>query len=464
MSIVEGRRSALAELDDAGMPAMLVDRNGFILDANQAAATICARSPEQLRGTPLSSCAVEADQVIDALISEALVQGVSHAALTVHSFPGRTSPLPVTAVRVAPEPEPDGAPAAVRVVFTESEPTPHLATKLPPARADARLRAAQKVAGVGVWEWDPETDELIVSDAFRELIGASPDIALTLTDALRAMHGDDRVLVQQRVDEALQGNRRPSASSTVSALPTAQPAGYRPNAKWCKDEHDGGIRVVGATRDVTAQVAAGQELRRAENFWHAAIDSLSAHVAIVDEHGDIIAVNKAWRRFGEQRGAASDCLGVNYFDACGSADDPYARQATDGLRQVLAGDRDEFTLEYPCPAPDQLQWFVMRVTPYETSARRWAVVAHEDATARRSERAQVLLQAALLDEVDVSVHATDIDRHIVSWNEGASACSGGLRRRRSDRRSTSFWFRRPRRFPRRSARPQSRKGGRVSSP
>ena len=191
-----------------------------------------------------------------------------------------------------------------------------------------------------------------------------------------------------------------------------------------KDEHDGGIRVVGATRDVTAQVAAGQELRRAENFWHAAIDSLSAHVAIVDEHGDIIAVNKAWRRFGAQRGAASDCLGANYFDACGSADDPYAQQATDGLREVLAGDRDEFSLEYPCPAPDGPRWFVMRVTPYQTSARRWAVVTHEDATARRSERAQVLLQAALLDEVDVSVHTTGIDRCIVSWNEGASRLFG----------------------------------------
>ncbi len=39
-------------------------------------------------------------------------------------------------------------------------------------------------------------------------------------------------------------------------------------------------------------------LRAAGEFWQATLDSLAANIAILDEHGDIIAVNAAWSSAG----------------------------------------------------------------------------------------------------------------------------------------------------------------------
>ena len=54
-----------------------------------------------------------------------------------------------------------------------------------------------------------------------------------------------------------------------------------------------------------------------------------------------------------------------------------------GLRQVLARQRDQFTLEYACHRPDQQRWFLARVTCFEDANALYLVVTHDDITARR---------------------------------------------------------------------------------
>ena len=48
---------------------------------------------------------------------------------------------------------------------------------------------------------------------------------------------------------------------------------------------------------------------------------LSAHVAVLDTHGTIVGVNRAWRRFGRQNGLErrSDGIGSSYIAALPSA-------------------------------------------------------------------------------------------------------------------------------------------------
>jgi len=38
-------------------------------------------------------------------------------------------------------------------------------------------------------------------------------------------------------------------------------------------------------------------------FWHAALDSLPDSLAVLDHHGDVLAVNETWRRFAERSAA-----------------------------------------------------------------------------------------------------------------------------------------------------------------
>jgi C4-dicarboxylate-specific signal transduction histidine kinase len=99
-------------------------------------------------------------------------------------------------------------------------------------------------------------------------------------------------------------------------------------------------------------------------------------------------VNDAWDRFARENGAtppAGVAKGVNYLDVCRRAargSEPSAQVALEGIEAVLAGAADEFTLEYPCHAPGEERWFVMRVTPLKRS-EGGAVISHINITVRK---------------------------------------------------------------------------------
>ena len=137
--------------------------------------------------------------------------------------------------------------------------------------------------------------------------------------------------------------------------------------------------------------AASQE---SELFARSTLDSLSAHIAILDQSGVIVAVNRAWRRFAEENPQLNGqvCEGANYLKTCESVKDgdmATARAFAEGIRSVLEGRRSEFSLEYACHSPGQQRWFVGRVTRLVDDNQLRVVVAHENITERRLAEAQV---------------------------------------------------------------------------
>lgn len=118
------------------------------------------------------------------------------------------------------------------------------------------------------------------------------------------------------------------------------------------------------------------------------IDALSAHIAVIDPDGMIIATNRAWDHFAHENGTDSQQsygVGSNYFDICLSATkngDKHALRALLGMKEVLRGRSDEFTLEYPCHSQDVQRWFRMRATRLNRPDYG-LIIAHEDTTAQR---------------------------------------------------------------------------------
>ncbi|MGI3212624.1 EAL domain-containing protein [Roseovarius tibetensis] len=124
----------------------------------------------------------------------------------------------------------------------------------------------------------------------------------------------------------------------------------------------------------------------------ALIDSLPAHIALLDATGEILDVNDQWRHYGatnDQKDAAFG-VGSNYLSVCRAAEGDDAKEAldiADGVEAVLAGDAESFALEYPCHSPDRLQWFRMAATRLvpgpETEDGPGAVVMHVDISERK---------------------------------------------------------------------------------
>ena len=149
----------------------------------------------------------------------------------------------------------------------------------------------------------------------------------------------------------------------------------------------------------------------------ATIDSLPAHLAILNQDGTIISVNAAWRRYAESNDFSGEAygLGANYLSVCARATGANAEEAPlvlQGLREVLGGQRDEFYLEYPCHAPDQQRWYALRATRFWNSAPQPSdaqeplrvVVTHEDISLRK------LTEIRLREETEITATLYRIGR------------------------------------------------------
>src|SRR6201998_1899222 len=80
----------------------------------------------------------------------------------------------------------------------------------------ARLEEAQRVAHVGHWEWDLETDVVVWSDETYRIFGLSPQERRMDLAAVRAMvHPEDRESLYQGVDEDLVAGVRPEAEFRI---------------------------------------------------------------------------------------------------------------------------------------------------------------------------------------------------------------------------------------------------------
>ncbi|WP_121743581.1 PAS domain-containing sensor histidine kinase [Natronorubrum halophilum] len=118
----------------------------------------------------------------------------------------------------------------------------------------------------------------------------------------------------------------------------------------------------------------------------AATDNLPLSVAVLNAEGDILSTNAEWQEFGRENDIemAPECIGANYLDTCDrSGDDEYARRAGAGIREVLAGEQEQFTLEYPCHSPDPPRWFLLNAAPVTDDSEMYAVVTHLNITDRK---------------------------------------------------------------------------------
>ena len=158
------------------------------------------------------------------------------------------------------------------------------------------------------------------------------------------------------------------------------------------DMNDG--QLIRALRYATERNQARRALEESRQFLRSAVDALSARIAILDEDGNVIEVNKTWRNMPPpiQFGSSTHSGGVNYLsildNMAAKGLSAAAAAAALGIRKVLAGERDEFHIEFSQDLCDAHCWFGLRVTRFSDNHRR-LVVAIEDITERKQAEAKL---------------------------------------------------------------------------
>lgn len=136
----------------------------------------------------------------------------------------------------------------------------------------ARLAEAQRIAHLGNWNWDIETNELTWSDEVYSIFGLTEESSpspspqafeVTYDTFLTYVHPDDRDMVKSTVNEALKG--KPYDIDHRIILPDGSERVVHERGEVSFNEAGKPIRMFGTVHDVTEQKRAEQELRNLSN-------------------------------------------------------------------------------------------------------------------------------------------------------------------------------------------------------
>lgn len=175
------------------------------------------------------------------------------------------------------------------------------------------------------------------------------------------------------------------------------------------------------------------ELAESQRFLRSVLDSLPSHIAVLQQDGTILAVNEAWRKFGEANGLVlkNHGVGENYLQLCEPVEQGDCHpgpSVAECIREVITGKRESYRTEYPCHSPEEQRWFQMRVTRFPGNGPVRVVVAHEDITPRVLSELAVRRRSEQLQELArIATHLTvaqDLDAVVQLLSEAARQILG----------------------------------------
>lgn len=164
------------------------------------------------------------------------------------------------------------------------------------------------------------------------------------------------------------------------------------NIAWAnvvsKDSEGYVVDVTSLGVDLTERKIAEKALKESREFMQATLDGLTANIALIDESGKILLVNRSWKNFAVSNGLNAESVseGVNYLNVCRNAkgsDAHCAVKFANGIVSVLSREIESFELEYPCHSPTENRWFIGRVALFQGKGSSRAVISHENITSRK---------------------------------------------------------------------------------
>jgi len=166
--------------------------------------------------------------------------------------------------------------------------------------------------------------------------------------------------------------------------------------------------------DITQKKAIEFQLHKSEEFSRTVLDSLSAHIAVIDSAGNIVAVNNEWELFAANHGGIhlyGHSKDFNYFEVCKKSyhmGDALALEVMVGIKGVINKEIKQYYLEYPCFSKNSERWFAMLAREFYGD-EPMVVIAHQDITQRKLAEAELIKKNAELQKTNF-----ELDRFVYS--------------------------------------------------
>lgn len=283
---------------------------------------------------------------------------------------------------------------------------------------------AERVAHFGTWQSDLQTGITVMSDAAFRILGYEPgEMDPSAVSFLDSIHPEDLDRVQQVIAANITGSDTTGMDFRMTTK-NGQIRHIHSEFRIDRDANGVATKIVGFNQDVTRQKLTRDKLIKTLSDLEAAnttqttiLDALPANIALLNDKGVVMAVNKGWRSFGDHNDLLSPDygVGVNYIEVCrasGTDARKYGIRIAEGIEAVMNGSLPSFSMEYPCHAPDKYRWYKAEVAPLDASAGGGAVVMHIDITDRKVAelQAQELNEQLYNNYIELSDYKAALDQ------------------------------------------------------
>lgn len=176
--------------------------------------------------------------------------------------------------------------------------------------SEARLLMAQKVAHIGNWDWNLQTDKLYWSDENYRIFGLPEDLKPSVETFLGSIHPDDLEFVKRSIDEALHG--KPYDIDMRIIRPDKEERFVHVKAQVTFDAKGKPMMMYGIVQDITHEKMAEDKIIQQARFLENIFEALPHPFYVIDaDNYTVILANPAARHGGLT--ASSKCYTITHL-------------------------------------------------------------------------------------------------------------------------------------------------------
>jgi PAS domain S-box-containing protein/putative nucleotidyltransferase with HDIG domain len=242
-------------------PLVAINQYGKITDVNKATEKIIGLKHRKLVGSDFSDYFTEPDKASEGYKKVLSEGSLRDYPLTIKNLSGKFSDVLYNASLYKNEKgELQGVFAAARDITMIKKTEEDL------NRSNERLSLAQRSAGVGVWDWDMNTEKLSWSDELYNLFGLDPKKDTASFDTWhKVLHPDDRPVAEKRLNESIK-EHKPLSQEYRIIKPSSEVFWINAMGDTIYNEHGKALRMAGICLDITEKKKKEEEIISLSKF------------------------------------------------------------------------------------------------------------------------------------------------------------------------------------------------------